>query len=169
MNLSVSHKVLKGAWDGAILIRGYSNLEDMFRLCLNFYSDISFTSSKLRPHACFKLWRRTCTKNQICVSSLLHINRFFGCCFVLGYPGNPISPLMHSTHIKVELSLSRVLSTFLKSTTQSCRWLKVKTSCPKYIFCINIPKIVVLLLCSLGYSSWTINYAPHYWEDRAKA
>ena len=83
-------------------MRGHSNLEDMFRVCLNFYLDISFTSSKLSSHACFRLLRRICTKNQICVSSLLHINRFFVYCFVLGYSGNPIFFLMHSTPIQVE-------------------------------------------------------------------
>ena len=45
---------MKGAQDGAILISGHSNLEEVFRLCLNFYSDISFTSSEIRLHACFK-------------------------------------------------------------------------------------------------------------------
>ena len=41
-NLLVSQKVIKGALDGAILIRRHSNLDKMFRLCLDFYSDISF-------------------------------------------------------------------------------------------------------------------------------
>ena len=54
-NLLVSQKVMKGAYDGAILIKGHSNLEKMFRLCLNFYSDISFTSSDISLHARFKL------------------------------------------------------------------------------------------------------------------
>ena len=53
--LLVSQKAIKGALDGAILIGGHSNLEDMFRLCLNFHSDISFTSSELSSRACFKL------------------------------------------------------------------------------------------------------------------
>ena len=78
----------------------------MFRLCLNFYLDISFTSSKLSS-------QRIRTKNQICVSSLLHINRFFSYYFVLGHSGNPIFLLMYSAPIKVKLSLNRVLSTFL--------------------------------------------------------
>ena len=54
-NLLLSQKVIKGVQDGAILIRGHSNLEEMFRLCLNFYSDISFTPSEIISHACFKL------------------------------------------------------------------------------------------------------------------
>ena len=54
-NLLVSQKLIKGAKDGAILVRGHSNLEKMFRLCLNFYSDISFTSSEISSHARFKL------------------------------------------------------------------------------------------------------------------
>ena len=45
-NLLVNQNVMKGAYDGAILIRGHSNLEEMFRLCFNFYSDISFTPQK---------------------------------------------------------------------------------------------------------------------------
>ena len=51
------YRVTKGAWDGAILIREYSNLDEMFRLCLNFSSDeyTSFTSSEISSHACFKL------------------------------------------------------------------------------------------------------------------
>ena len=54
-NLLVSQKVVKGALDGAILIRGHLNLEQMFRLCLNFYLDILFSSSEISSHACFKL------------------------------------------------------------------------------------------------------------------
>ena len=46
-NLLVDQKVIKGAQDEAILIRGHSNLDEMFRLCLNFYSDIFFTSSEI--------------------------------------------------------------------------------------------------------------------------
>ena len=49
--------------------------------------------------------------------------------------------LIHSNPIKVELSWNRVLYTFLKSITQKYRWLQVKISHPKYIFC-NIPKLV---------------------------
>ena len=92
--------------DGAILLRGHSNLEKMFCLYLNFYSDISFTSSEINSYARSKLCWRVCAKNQICVPSLSHINRFFGYYFVLlfCYSGNPIFVLIHSTPIKVELS-----------------------------------------------------------------
>ena len=52
-NLLVSQKVIKVALNGAILIRGHSNLEKMFRLCLNFYSDISLASSEISSHTWF--------------------------------------------------------------------------------------------------------------------
>ena len=51
-NLLVSQKVIKGAKDGAILIRGYLNRKEMFCMCLNFNSDISSTSSEISSHAC---------------------------------------------------------------------------------------------------------------------
>ena len=54
-------------------------------------------------------------------------------------------------------------------------WLQVKISRPKYTFCnkslcfTSVTKACVLLLYSPDNSSWTVNFSPQYWEDRAKA
>ena len=113
----------------------------MFRLCLNVYSAISFIFSEISSHECFKLERRIYTKNQICVSSLLHINRFFSYCFVLGLFWEPHFSL--DTHNSCQSGTVMKQSAFhLPKINYTKIQMTPNKNFPSKIHIFKIPKLV---------------------------
>ena len=105
-NLLVSGKVIKRESDGAILIRGHSNLDKMFRLCLNFYLDISFFFLRNKLTCTFQtLTAYLHEESDLCFFSIAYqqVHRLY-IVFSWGHSGNLIFLLIHSTRIKVKLS-----------------------------------------------------------------